>query len=82
MSDYYVPTEQDEHEAVERWFNDQHAQADLVSNEVWSLSGRWFDFEVTLDQVAVVYESHTIAFVDDMDAAAELVYEKLGLDNE
>ena len=69
-------------QGVEDWVFDQEGLAAILSQDVFSLTGRWFDFSVDPEGVCILEDGDDeIAAVGDVDEAQKFLYGMCGVDD-
>ena len=68
-------------QGVEDWVFDQEGLAAILSQDVFSLSGRWFDFRVDPDGVHIFEHGVGVAEVEDIAEAQTFLYDMCGVDD-
>ena len=70
-------------QGVEDWVFDQEGLAAILSQDMFSLSGRWFDFRVDPDGVHIF--EHGVLVVqtefEDVDEAQKFLFDMCGVDD-
>ena len=69
---------------VEDWVFDQCVLAAILSQDVFSLSGRWFDFRVDPDGVHIFERGVLVVETEfeDVGGAQKFLYDMCGVDDE
>lgn len=67
-------------QGVEDWVFDQEGLAAIVSQDLFSLSGRWFDFGVDPDGVHILENGVGVAEVADIAEAQTFLYDMCGVE--
>ena len=66
---------------VEGWVFDQEYAGRILSEDLYSLSGRWFDFLVDPDGVHIIENGEPVERVGDVAEAQSYLYNMTGIDD-
>lgn len=64
---------------VEDWVYDQNVLAGILSQDLYSFTGRWFDFNVDPDGVHILENGQPVERVGDVAEAQLLLYVLCGV---